>query len=49
MVTKQDVKEVRKFLNGFNNKITVCISDDTIKAIENMCADYEMKYNSSIL
>lgn len=45
MVTRQDVKKVRKLLNGFNKKITVCISDDTIKAIENMCTDYEMRYN----
>lgn len=45
MVTKQDVREVRNLLNKFNKKISVCISDDVIKAIENMCADYEMKYN----
>lgn len=45
MVTKQDVREVRNLLNKFNKKISVSISDDAIKAIENMCADYEMKYN----
>lgn len=45
MVTKQDVREVRNLLNKFNKKISVSISDDVIKAIENMCADYEMKYN----
>ena len=45
MVTKQDVKEVRNFLNKFNKKISVSISDDTINAINNMCADYEMRYN----
>ena len=45
MVTKQDVREVRNLLNKFNKKISVSISDDVIKAIENMCVDYEMKYN----
>lgn len=45
MVTKQDVKEVRNFLNKFRININVSISDDAIKAIENMCADYEMRYN----
>ena len=44
MVTKQDVKEVRNFLNKFNKKISVCMSDDVLKAIDNMCADYEFKY-----
>jgi len=44
MVTRQEVKEVRNFLNKFNKKTTVGISDDVIKAIDCMCADYEFKY-----
>ena len=45
MVTKQDVKTVRNFLNKFNTKMEVAISDDVLASIENMVADYEFKYN----
>ena len=38
MVTRQDVKEVRKFLT--TKKLTNAAKD----AIENMCADFEFKY-----
>ena len=44
MVTRQNVKEVRNFLNKFNKNISVCMSDDVLKAIDNMCSDYEFKY-----
>ena len=45
MVTKQDVKTVRNFLNKFNAKMEVAISDDVLDSIENMVADYEFKYD----
>ena len=45
MVTLQEVKTVRKFLNKFNSTMEVSISDDVINAIENMCVDYELKYD----
>ena len=45
MVTKEEVKTVRKFLDKFKSKITVTVSDDVIKAIDSMCADYEFRYN----
>ena len=44
MVTKQDVKTVRNFLNKFNKKMEVILSDDVLNSIENMVADYEFKY-----
>ena len=45
MVTKQDVREVRKFLDKFKSKTNVSMSDDVLNAIEEMCAVYELKYN----
>ena len=45
MVTKQDVREVRKFLDKFKSKTNVSMSDDVLNAIEEMCAVYEFKYN----
>ena len=45
MVTKQDVTRVRKLLNKLHNHAEVSLSEDTIESIENMCADYELKYD----
>ena len=43
MVTRQDVKIIRKFLNN-NKSGNINISVDELNAIDNMCADYEFKY-----
>lgn len=45
MVTREDVKLARKFLNKFKCNVTIGFSDDELNAIENLVADYEFKYN----
>lgn len=45
MVTREDVRRARKFLNKFKRDVTVGLSDDELNAIENLVADYEFKYN----
>ena len=45
MVTKEDVRLARKFLNKFKSNVTVGLSDDELNAIENLVVDYEFKYD----
>ena len=41
MVTKQDIIKVRKMLSKLHDNLEVCLSDDTIDAIEHMCEAFE--------
>ncbi len=45
MVTKQDIKKVRNFINNRKSGINVSIPSDILCAIDSMCADYEFKYD----
>lgn len=45
MITREDIRLARKFLNKFKRDITVGLSDDELNAIENLVADYEFKYD----
>lgn len=47
MVTREEVKSVRNFVNKLRSGINVSVPSDVLCVINNMCADYESQYARS--
>ena len=47
MVTREEVKSVRNFVNKLRYGVNVSIPSDILCAIDSMCADYEFRYDRS--
>ena len=45
MVTKEEVKQVRNFLNRAYPDRQIALSASLLNAIDSMCADYEFRYS----
>lgn len=47
MVTREEVKQVRNFLNRACPDKPITIPVSVLNAIDSMCADYEFRYSRS--
>lgn len=47
MVTREEVRQVRNFLNRSCPDKTMTLSASLLNAIDSMCADYEFQYSRS--
>ena len=47
MITKEEVKQVRNFLNMACPDQSITLSASLLNAIDSMCADYEYQYAKS--
>ena len=47
MITKEEVKQVRNFLNRAYPDQSITLSASLLNAIDSMCADYEFQYARS--
>ena len=47
MVTREEVKSVRNFVNKLRYGVNVSIPSDILCAIDKMCSDYESQYARS--
>ena len=47
MITKEEVKQVRNFLNKACPDQSITLSASLLNAIDSMCADYEFQYSRS--
>jgi len=47
MVTREEVKKVRNFVNKLRYDVNASIPNDILCAIDSMCADYEFRYDRS--
>ena len=47
MITREEVKQVRNFLNRACPGQSITLSASLLNAIDSMCADYEFRYARS--